>query len=425
MAKNMPTGVQVAPLWRRVVALLIDSVVPALLVVAQTALASRLDSSQVLVTTLVTGIIGLAWFVLLWWSYGTRGAGPGYRLMGLQLVGLLDGKPLGWGRWIVRQLVFAAVGGTGVGLIALLIFLVIHERRQGWHDLAGKAVAIRSLASASEPRQRTTATQTRAHSTTVALPPHLVAAAFDGSAHQNYGQQGDGQAYGQQPYGQQGPGGAPGGGGPSSQQPSAHAAAGVTEDTGWRPPPRPGSQPATGAPSGWGQAPSSAPPQHQEPNPPQSAPSANPMQETAVRVVQREALPEDDEYGTRLAPARANVPSRPGHQGWFVQLDDGRRVPVEGKVLIGRRPNQPTDGTTATLVEVGEGGHAISKVHLALGVDARGLYVTDLGSTNGTALVNQAGELDPCQPGVQTRVREGQTVSFGDRSLVVMRQPAL
>lgn len=154
-----------------------------------------------------------------------------------------------------------------------------------------------------------------------------------------------------------------------------------------------------------------------------SAPSANPTPETAVRVVQREALPEDDEYGTRLAPNRANLPTRPGNEGWFVQLDDGRRVAVAGKVLIGRRPSQPTDGTTASLVEVGEGGHAISKVHLALGVDARGLHVTDLGSTNGTALVNQTGELDPCQPGVQTRVREGQTVSFGDRSLVVMRQP--
>lgn len=107
-----------------------------------------------------------------------------------------------------------------------------------------------------------------------------------------------------------------------------------------------------------------------------------------------------------------------------MQLDDGRRIPVEQLVLIGRRPSQPADGTTAQLVEVGEGGHAISKVHLALGVDARGLHVTDLGSTNGTALVSSAGELEPCQPGVQARLREGQTVSFGDRSFVAMRHPA-
>jgi hypothetical protein len=145
--------------------------------------------------------------------------------------------------------------------------------------------------------------------------------------------------------------------------------------------------------------------------------------------VEREAPVDEEDYGTRLVPTRANLPGRPGDEGWYVQIDDGRRIPVNGTVLIGRRPSQPTDASVdaprepATLVEVGEGGQAVSKVHLAVGVDARGLYVTDLGSTNGTALVNTSGELDPCQPGIAARVREGQSVSFGDRTLVVMRHP--
>ena len=46
----------------------------------------------------------------------------------------------------------------------------------------------------------------------------------------------------------------------------------------------------------------------------------------------------------------------------------------------------------------------ISRTHLAVGADARGAYVTDRGSTNGTALVLPDGSYEPCPVGVQTRV---------------------
>ena len=73
---------------------------------------------------------------------------------------------------------------------------------------------------------------------------------------------------------------------------------------------------------------------------------------------------------------------------------------------------------------MGAGGTAVSKVHLLIGTDKRGVHVTDRGSTNGTALVTPHG-LEPCVPGVQMRARDGQIVSFGDRSLTVLRHPAL
>ncbi|CAI9401627.1 RDD family protein [Aestuariimicrobium sp. T2.26MG-19.2B] len=411
MAANMPAGVQVASLGRRLVAHVIDSLVPAVLVAGFVLLRPHLDSATLLVASLLFGIAGLGWFLVLWWSYGTRATGPGFAATGLRLVGLQDGRPIGWGRWLVRQIVFSAISGTGVGWIALLVFLVIQERRQGWHDLASGAVVIQLANDQVKPQARPAA-PVRQRPTTVALPPHLVAAAFDGSGSGQAGSYGPPSNQEYNAYGQQAPMGQQVASAPPDQTPWAAGGHETDSGGGWRPPAGPVPRQAGAAPQTASPGSSIWPPSTRDPEP-----------ERAARVVQREAPVDEEDYGTRLIPTRANLPARPADEGWYVQIDDGRRVPVEGTVVIGRRPSQPTDGPTATLVEVGEGGQAVSKTHLAVGVDARGVYVTDLGSTNGTALVNGSGELDPCQPGVAVRVREGQSVSFGDRALVVMRHP--
>ncbi len=135
-------------------------------------------------------------------------------------------------------------------------------------------------------------------------------------------------------------------------------------------------------------------------------------------------MADDDEYGgTRMVANTAQTQARPGTEGWFVRFDDGRMVPVEATVLVGRNPGEQAN-PAIVVVNIGEDGHAVSKTHLAIGVDQRGVHVTDRGSTNGTALVNSKGELEPCLPGIQARCREGQVVSFGDRSFTVLRRPA-
>ena len=151
------------------------------------------------------------------------------------------------------------------------------------------------------------------------------------------------------------------------------------------------------------------------PSPPK--PSSPPLR------IKPRPVPSDEEDGTRLvtAPSRG---MRPAGEGWHLRLDDGREVALAGLVLIGRAPEARPGEPAPTLIAAGEPGKTVSKTHLALNVDNRGLYVVDRGSTNGTALRDPAGGLEPCAANAQVRLSEGSVVSFGERMLQVLRYPA-
>ena len=146
---GLPSGVTVGPLRRRLAAHLIDLVVPAALlgVVWGT---SGVDGFQAV--DVVALVLLAVWILVVWWMFATRAAGPGMRLMKLQLVGFSNGRPIGWGRFLVRALVLGLVSVTGLGLVLLLLFLLRHPRYQGWHDQAADSVVIveRMLAPRSE-----------------------------------------------------------------------------------------------------------------------------------------------------------------------------------------------------------------------------------------------------------------------------------
>lgn len=136
---GLPPGVLAGPLGRRFVAQLIDAVVPVLVI----AVAGAAGSAGV---SVVAAMLVAAWLVLGWWMFATRAAGPGMRLMKLQLVGLRDGRPIGFGRFFLRALVLAALTITVVGLLVMLVFLLQQLRKQGWHDLAADSVVIKERA---------------------------------------------------------------------------------------------------------------------------------------------------------------------------------------------------------------------------------------------------------------------------------------
>lgn len=108
---------------------------------------------------------------------------------------------------------------------------------------------------------------------------------------------------------------------------------------------------------------------------------------------------------------------------WAVRLDDGRQIAVEGTVLIGRNPVPRAGEEIGELVSIGADGRMVSKTHLSVSVDQRGVYIMDRGSTNGTAIAASEGAYEPCAAGDRVRVRDGQVVSFGDHTLVVHRTP--
>lgn len=551
---NQSSGVVVAPIGRRFGAAFIDRLVPGLIVGLWSWLLTGKQVAGWLIYSVGFSVLLFGWVLVQWWLYATRKAGLGFRVFHLELVGLNDGKAIGWGRMCLRSLILYALWFTLVGGVALAIFLVVQERRMGWHDLAVKSLAIARIPKPA-PAMPTTQATGRRSSSTVGLPAHLMGAngyagpgeiptgpmeqpaqpgrygdyapqemaryappgqsidsrfapaepagparsAVPGSAsypdapsswagpqppgapygapqqpsapagQDGYGYAGAGQAgyahargtgsvYGTQTaYGAQSPPasqGAPAGqgydAGPAVPPAGGYSPPGVSgapasygmpgagsgvpagaagyPDTGSRPSPNAAGYGAQAAPaghdgpqSGTGQTPgrygAGTPlPTGQPPTPLPGQPGG-----PAVRVRPRPAF-NDDTDGTRLVAATARG-ARPADEGWHVRLDDGRDVPVAGLVLIGRSPAAKDGEQDANLVSAGEPAKTVSKTHLALNVDHRGLFVVDRGSTNGTALRDPDGGLSPCAANSMVRLGEGSVVSFGERSLQVLRYP--
>lgn len=124
---------------------------------------------------------------------------------------------------------------------------------------------------------------------------------------------------------------------------------------------------------------------------------------------------------THLVPKRGGMPQRAPDQGWMINLDDGRQIAVAGLVLLGRDPSPRPGEQTADLVSVTDNSRTVSKTHIAVGVDNKGIFVMDRGSTNGSAIAMSTGKYEPCAPGELVRVREGQIISFGDHRMEIRR----
>ena len=143
---GLPPGVVAGATGPRLLAALVE-VGPVWLLVGLALLFAFVLNGSVLVVVLCL-VVALGWAILVWAQRARRAAGPGMRLDSLQVVGLSDGRPLGWARVLVRWLVFAGLTVTVVGLVAMLIVMTRHPRRQGWHDLAANAVVIKERPSA-------------------------------------------------------------------------------------------------------------------------------------------------------------------------------------------------------------------------------------------------------------------------------------
>ncbi|MDN5727491.1 MAG: FHA domain-containing protein, partial [Propionibacteriales bacterium] len=161
------------------------------------------------------------------------------------------------------------------------------------------------------------------------------------------------------------------------------------------------------------------------PSPVGRAPSEPPIGQSAGSPALVQGVPSfgdgvsDEVESTRLAPHRGN--RRPQNQGWAVMLGDGRLIEVESLVLLGRNPQPRAGEDGAELIQISVSSRTVSKTHIAIGVDNKGMYVMDRGSTNGSAIAGSNGTFEPCAPGDQVRVREGQVVSFGEQRFEIRR----
>ena len=101
-------------------------------------------------------------------------------------------------------------------------------------------------------------------------------------------------------------------------------------------------------------------------------------------------LRDDDEISdhTVVVPKRAR---------WGLELPDGDTIELVGDdVVVGRKPT-PLDGSTVLVV--GDPTRTLSKSHARLRRDGEGWTIEDLGSTNGIAVLDGAGNVTPLPSG--------------------------
>lgn len=119
-----------AGFWQRFVASVIDGLIVGVI-------------TGVLQVTLKTAgvglgiVIGIAYYV--YFEGGPQGAGPGKRMMGLRVIGLDTGGPIGYGRAFVRYI------GHIVSTIVLLLgyfWMLWDPEKQCWHDKFANDVVV-------------------------------------------------------------------------------------------------------------------------------------------------------------------------------------------------------------------------------------------------------------------------------------------
>jgi FHA domain-containing protein len=108
--------------------------------------------------------------------------------------------------------------------------------------------------------------------------------------------------------------------------------------------------------------------------------------DTRTQRVGRGALQRDPEEPV-FFPGR---PPKHADSKWRLMLADGERVSIKGPLVIGRKPDAVDGYPGAKLVSVEDPGKTVSKSHAVIIPYGEGLYVIDLSSTNGVAVVADA-----------------------------------
>lgn len=116
-------------------------------------------------------------------------------------------------------------------------------------------------------------------------------------------------------------------------------------------------------------------------------------------------------------PPTPPTPTTPARDSVIIAVDDGQRFEIRGTALLGRNP-QPLPGEPVDLlVPINDLSRSVSKTHATLRWDGHLLWVTDRGSTNGTAVRSMQGHR-PADQG-EVPAAPGETVEVGDRTFFV------
>ncbi|CAH0214766.1 hypothetical protein SRABI76_02357 [Microbacterium oxydans] len=435
---TQPAFAHIAPISRRAIGYLIDALIASglgivlgggLLVAA--AMSGGVERS---LTTLaiggpIVGLLLLGWFVV--YTVMQSGAGSiGMRAQGLRLVAAQGEGPLGFGKTLLRNIIFGLAGSIVVGYFTPLFDG--SGRFQGWHDkVAGSLMLDARMASTDAPPAQHSAGDQAAvtpgyPSAPARQPEQYAAPSIPGIPHPGPPAVPQGQpAWPAAPAAAapvpapaaapQGYPAAPAFGSAPAQpaapsapvvhaQPAAPAAdadsliafvPGITQDA---PPPR-----TTPAPE-----PTIDETVRPQPVPPAPAPAPAPEPPAAAPAP---AAPFDDDSSDDIEHTRISIP---GHRLVFT-WDDGTRISVSRRTIFGRNP-APEDG--AVIVPVRDETLSLSKTHFEAAAETSGGWVLDRHSTNGMTLVRD-GQRIACPAGQRVPVRLGDALEIGDRIVTI------
>jgi pSer/pThr/pTyr-binding forkhead associated (FHA) protein len=109
-------------------------------------------------------------------------------------------------------------------------------------------------------------------------------------------------------------------------------------------------------------------------------------------------------------------------QIWVLVTPAGAREPISGVVVVGRQPAKTAfKGSDRSLKLVDPDGQ-MSKSHAAFEVDDAGLWVRDLGSTNGVVVITPDGREIAVDADARVAVPDGSEVELGGYVVTVERE---
>ena len=163
---------------------------------------------------------------------------------------------------------------------------------------------------------------------------------------------------------------------------------------------------------------------------PQTLPEAEPLAEPGV---EHDGMTQAGGWN----PQEDDLPGLPGQDAPGVvptpvarlELSSGESVEVDRAVLVGRAPVARRSPSTEQprLVRVPSPHQEISSTHLEVrpgsGADHGSAVVTDLGSTNGTVLVQPGLPPEELQPGIAVQLMPGAVLDLGDGVTIEVADP--
>lgn len=397
------------------------------------AVSQQVNLTGFLILQGIGSLLSLAYAVAIWGWEARTGKTPGNVLLGLRTTNE-EGHPAGWLAIFVRGLLVAVAGIIPlVGSVLMLVSNVFDPdgKRQGWHDKAAhtRVFDVRAgrnpletggiggpasfAPSEPAPGLQPVASPVPVPGGTPMQPAAMSDATGQGSLPQPIDPTGrrtaDGRSTGT-PYRAQS----------LEDRTSRPFSEGAQEarglqtgaETGLPGPVSPHPQAAAGNTTA--PAAPAAPAVLSFAPPASGSRSVVPLQSGEAPLPAPVAHPDDEMERTRVTSQRESGPVR-------ILFDNGREVELRSHALIGRNPAGQNGEMIDQLIDFADQGRSVSKTHLHVRVEGRGLWITDRHSTNGSAITAPDGQRTPVRDGETLLAQPGSTVHFGDRSFLVVR----